>query len=113
MSRGKKLDLQIGSELGDSGWAVVSEKRESVVAEELEPEKHLLVLHKEKRRGKPVTLVGPFSLSREAQKELLKSLKKRLGCGGTSSEDFLEFQGDIQPKLREMLEEMGFRFKRK
>lgn len=112
MSRGKKLDLQIGAEF-DEGWAQVTEKRASVMEESLEPSKHQLVFHKEKRRGKPVTLVGPFSVDKDEMKELLKTLKKKLGCGGTLNEDFLEFQGDIQTKLRELLEGMEYRFKRK
>ncbi len=112
MSRGKKLDLQIGADFGESGWDVVSEKRESVLSEVLEPAKHRLVFHKEKRRGKYVTLVGPFSLEAERAKALLKTLKKKLGCGGTVNEDFLEFQGDVQAKLREELEAMTYRFKR-
>ncbi|WP_345977058.1 translation initiation factor [Sulfurimonas sp. HSL3-7] len=112
MSRGKKLDLQIGAEF-DEGWAQVTEKRASVIVESLEPSRHQLVFHKEKRRGKPVTLVGPFSVSKDEMKELLKTLKKRLGCGGTVNEVFLEFQGDIQTKLKGLLEEMEYRFKRR
>ncbi len=113
MSRGKKLDFQIGSDFDDSAWNVVTEKRKSIFSEVLEPSKHQLIFHKEKRRGKVVTLVGPFSLEKDVAKALLKTLKKKLGCGGTISEDFLEFQGDIQPKLRENLEVMEYRFKKK
>ena len=113
MSRGKKLDFQIGADFDDSDWNVVSEKRKSIFSEILEPSKHQLVFHKEKRRGKVVTLVGSFSLEKEETKSLLKMLKKKLGCGGTVSEDFLELQGDIQPKLREHLEAMDYRFKKK
>lgn len=113
MSRGKKLDLQIGADFDDSQWDVVSEKRKSTTAEIKLPEKHQLVFHKEKRRGKTVTLVGPFSLDEKVLKELLKTVKKKMGCGGTVSEDFLEFQGDIQVKLREQLEAMEYRFKKK
>ncbi len=113
MSRGKKLDFQIGADFDDSEWNVVSEKRKSTFSEILEPSKHQLVFHKEKRRGKVVTLVGPFSLEKETLKTLLKTLKKKLGCGGTISEDFLEFQGDIQPKLREQFEALEYRYKKK
>ncbi|MEN8148022.1 MAG: translation initiation factor [Campylobacterota bacterium] len=113
MSRGKKLDLQIGADFDDSDWNVVTEKRKSVFSETLEPSKHQLVLHKEKRRGKVVTLVGPFSLEKDDLKVLLKTLKKRLGCGGTVSEDLLELQGDIQLKLREQLEALEYRFKKR
>jgi len=113
MSRGKKLDLQIGMDFDDSDWNVISEKRKSVVSEISEPAKHQLVFHKEKRRGKVVTLVGPFMLEQATLKSLLKTLKKKLGCGGTVSEDFLELQGDIQPKLRENLEQLEYRFKKR
>ena len=113
MSRGKKLDLQIGRDFNDSDWNVVTEKRKSVIAEICEPSKHQLHFQKEKRRGKVVTLVGPFSLEKETLKTLLKTLKKKLGCGGTVNEEFLEFQGDIQPKLREKLEALTYRFKKK
>jgi len=113
MSRGKKLDLQIGTDFDDSEWNVVAQKRKSIFSETLEPAKHQLVLHKEKRRGKVVSLVGPFFLEKDVLKALLKTLKKKLGCGGTVSEDFLELQGDIQPKLREYLEALEYRYKKK
>ena len=113
MARGKVLDFEIGADFDESSWDVVSEKRKSLSCETMTPQKHQLVFHKEKRRGKVVTLVGPFSLEKEVQKTLLKTLKKKLGCGGTMNEDFLEFQGDIQPKLREQLENLEYRFKKK
>ena len=113
MSRGKKLDLQIGADFGESEWNVVSEKRKSVLSKHSEPSKHQLVFHKEKRRGKVVTLVGPFALDKEVLKSLLKTLKKKMGCGGTLNEDFLEFQGDTPLKLREQLEALEYRFKKK
>ena len=113
MSRGKKLDLQIGADFGSNDWDVVSEKRKSSVHEIKAGDKHQLVFHKEKRRGKVVTLVGPFMLEKETLKSLLKTVKKKLGCGGTVNEDFLEFQGDIQVKLRENLEKLEYRFKKR
>lgn len=113
MARGKVLDFEIGADFDDSSWNVVSQKRQSTASEKLTPQKHQLVFHKEKRRGKVVTLVGPFALEKEVQKTLLKTLKKKLGCGGTINEDFLEFQGDIQPKLRTQLEALEYRFKKK
>ena len=113
MSRGKKLDLQIGVDFDDGDWNVVTAKRKSVISKVCEPAKHQLHFQKEKRRGKVVTLVGPFSLEKETLKTLLKTLKKKLGCGGTINEEFLEFQGDIQPKLREKLEDLTYRFKKK
>lgn len=110
MGRGTKLDLSIGASF-DDGWQQVEEVGETETAEILEPSKHRLVFKKEKRRGKPVTLCGPFSLKKDDVNALLKRLKKKLGCGGTSKEAWLEFQGDIEPKLRQLLSGEGFGLK--
>ncbi len=113
MSRGKKLDLYIGADIED-GWAEVQTPRKTVVSDEiLEPSKHFLVFKKEKRRGKVVTLVGEFHLPKTDAAAILKTLKKKLGCGGSLKEGWMEFQGELQEKLRELLVEEGFRFKNK
>ena len=113
MSRGKKLDFFLGANIED-GWAEVqtpSSKKVSTAI--LEPSKHQLHFKKEKRRGKVVTLVGEFSLSKEDANATLKLLKKKIGCGGSYKNNYMEFQGELKPKLRELLESEGFRFKRK
>ncbi len=76
------------------------------------PEKHQLHFAKEKRRGKVVTIVKPFYLDKTALQALLKTLKKKLGTGGTVKEAGLEFQGDIPELLRKHLEMLGYRFKK-
>ena len=81
MGRGTKLDLSIGARF-DEGWQQVEEVGERETPELLEPAKHRLVFKMEKRRGKPVTLVGPFALEKGDAEKVLKSLKKQLGCGG-------------------------------
>ncbi|DAB28329.1 MAG: translation initiation factor SUI1 [Sulfurimonas sp. RIFOXYD12_FULL_33_39] len=112
MSRGKKLDIFIGAEIED-GWAEIKSPRKTVIADEiLEPSKHFLVFKKEKRRGKTVTLVGEFHLHVSQLETILKNLKKKLGCGGTLKDGWMEFQGELQEKLRELLINEGFRFKR-
>lgn len=111
MSRGKKLDIFIGAEIED-GWAKVESPRKTDISDEiLEPQKHFLVFKKEKRRGKTVTLVGEFYLSQNDSETILKSLKKKLGCGGTFKDGWMEFQGELKEKLRILLVEHGFRFK--
>ena len=77
----------------------------------LDPAAHRLVFQKEKRKGKPVTLVGPFSVSDADAQKALSALKKSLACGGAYKEGWMEFQGDISPKVREHLEKLGFTFK--
>ena len=111
MSRGKKLDLFIGADIDDS-WAQVQTPRKSKIANDIEePSKHFLHFSKEKRRGKTVTLVGEFFLSKTNATQTLKLLKKKLGCGGSFKDGFMEFQGELKEKLRPLLVEEGFRFK--
>ena len=111
MSRGKKLDIFIGADIGDS-WAEVQTPRKTKVSTEiLEPSKHSLYFSKEKRRGKIVTLVGEFLMPKIDTTAILKILKKKLGCGGSLKDNFMEFQGDLKDKIRPLLVDEGFRFK--
>ena len=113
MSRGKKLDIFIGADI-DNGWSEVQSPRKSKIANEiLEPAKHQLFFSKEKRRGKTVTLVGEFFLEKDDSSKLLKTLKKKLGCGGVFKDSFMEFQGDLKTKIRPFLVDENFRFKLK
>ena len=111
MSRGKKLDIFIGADF-EEGWSQLASARKTKITQEiLTPQKHLLHFAKEKRRGKTVTLVGPFSLTKEEQSRLLKLLKKKLGCGGAYKDGFMEFQGELKKKIRPLLTAEEFRFK--
>lgn len=110
MSRGTKLSLDLGASWGE-GWSVEEEKSSKTFTL-LDPSAHRLVFQKEKRKGKIVTLVGPFSLTEEEAQKTLSVLKKSLACGGAYKEGWMEFQGDISPKVRENLEKLGFRFKK-
>ena len=76
MSRGKKLNIFIGADIDDSWTQVQSPRKSTVGAEIQEPKKHFLHFAKEKRRGKTVTLVGEFFLSKEDANATLKTLKK-------------------------------------
>jgi translation initiation factor 1 len=109
MSRGKKLDLSIGASFDDD-WALVEEK--SPASKTIKPPKqHTLVFKKEKRRGKTITLVGEFFLEKKEAQKLLKKLKSSLACGGSFKEGFMEFQGELQEKLKPLLLQEDFRFK--
>jgi translation initiation factor 1 len=77
----------------------------------LPPEEHSLKISIEKRRGKKVTVVGNFHLIEKEQKELLKTLKKKLSTGGTIRENSLEFQGDIKEKVSIELKNLRFKIK--
>lgn len=111
MSRGKKLDIFIGADIKE-GWEEVKSPNKPLTSNEnVEPNKHFLFFKKEKRRGKTVTLVGEFFITQDKSEELLKNLKKKLGCGGAFKEGWMEFQGELKEKLKTLLVENGFRFK--
>lgn len=111
MAKGKKLDLNIGATFEDE-WNVVAGKKVLSKKEIVAPEKHFLVFKFEKRRGKPVTLIGPFQLTKDETASVLKKIKKSLGSGGGFKDEFMEFQGDCKDRLRELFTKEGFRFKK-
>jgi translation initiation factor 1 len=98
----------------DDGWSSDNKIKSSkkISTEIKEPNKHQLHFAKEKRRGKVVTIVKPFYLGKSDLQALLKTLKKKLGTGGTVKDDSLEFQGDIPDTLRKHLEALEYRFKK-
>ena len=112
MSRGKKLDLNIGAGGFEDEWNVVAGKKVLTKKELVAPEKHFLVFKFEKRKGKPVTLIGPFQIKKDEAASLLKKIKKSLGSGGSYKDEFMEFQGDCKERLRELFSKEGFRFKK-
>ena len=97
----------------DDGWSSDNKEKptQKISTETKPPEKHQLHFAKEKRRGKVVTVVKPFYLEKTDLQALLKTLKKKLGTGGTVKDDSLEFQGDIPALLRTQLESLEYRFK--
>ncbi len=109
----KKNLFEMGADFGDE-WSSDNKDKPSkkITTEIKEPNKHQLHFAKEKRRGKVVTIVKPFCLEKKDLQALLKTLKKKLGTGGTLKEDTLEFQGDTPEQIRKHLEVMGYRFKK-
>lgn len=77
---------------------------------ELPPQDHNLRIQttRKGRGGKTVTLIGPFQLSEESLKKLLKTLKNTCGTGGSAKDDRLEIQGDHREKLLEKLTQLGY-----
>ncbi len=108
----KKNLFEIGTDFGDDWSSDNKDKPSKTTSTEIkEPNKHQLHFAKEKRRGKVVTIVKPFYLAKSDLQALVKTLKKKLGTGGTVKENSLEFQGDIPEQLRTHLEALGYRFK--
>jgi translation initiation factor 1 len=61
------------------------------------------------RRGKAVTIVAGLALSTEMRDKLARELKQRLSAGGTAIQDTIEIQGEHTQRVRQYLEEQGFR----
>ncbi len=112
MPNRKKNLFEMGTDFGDAWSSDNKDKPSKDINTEIKiPQKHQLHFSKEKRRGKVVTIVKPFCLDKVTLQALLKTLKKKLGTGGTIKENTLEFQGDIPELLRKHLEGLGYRFK--
>jgi len=108
----KKNLFEMGANFNDEWSSNNKEKPKKKVSTEVkEPEKHQLHFAKEKRRGKVVTIVKPFFLSANHLKALLKTLKKKLGTGGTLKDETLEFQGEVEERLRIELKKLNYRLK--
>lgn len=103
--------FEMGAKFED-GWQLEKGKEKEVNKEIKAPQKHQLYMVKEKRKGKVVTIVKPFFIEKKEFQGILKTLKKNLSTGGTLKENALEFQGDIQERLREALMRLDFGFKR-
>jgi translation initiation factor 1 len=63
------------------------------------------------RGGKTVIIVDDFapSISMASIEELGRQLRNACGCGGTTRGRAIELQGNQPGKIRELLEEQGFR----
>ena len=59
-----------------------------------------------------MTLVGRFNISLDDKKEGLKLLKKKLACGGSINQEWLELQGDVKDKIKTILESDGWKFRK-
>jgi translation initiation factor 1 len=69
----------------------------------------VLRIEKAGRGGKTVTVISRLQSHPAGKEELLRKLKSACGAGGTMKNGDLEIQGDHRPRLKTLLEEMGYR----
>ena len=122
MSLADKLAFSMGSKLeGDNHDTQKEDKKNPKQSanssknssnEIIPKNQHQLVFTYEKRKGKPVTLVGRFNIKEDEKKEVLKLLKKKLACGGAIKDEWIELQGDIKEKIKTVLESDGWKFRK-
>lgn len=105
--------FEMGANLdGDDYDTSKNDKKNKKPSNEIIPKnQHQLVFTFEKRRGKPVTLVGRFYLNDKDKKDVLKLLKKKLACGGSIKDEWIELQGNVKDKIKTILEADGWKFK--
>ena len=82
--------------------------------ETLPPSRQRLIvgIDRRNRGGKQVTLVSGFVGSQEDLKELGRTIKTRLGVGGSAKDGEITVQGDFRDKVVAILKELGYNAKR-
>ncbi len=105
--------FKMGTNLSGDSWDTEKLKSKEKSFNKISKEEHQLVFTFEKRKGKPVTLVGRFYMSDKEKKDVLKLLKTKLACGGTVRDEWIELQGDVKNKIITILESDGWKFKKK
>lgn len=63
------------------------------------------------RKGNGVSLIKGLPLSPAELKPLAKTLKQKMGVGGSVKENVIEIQSDQREKLKTLLEGMGYSVK--
>ncbi|MBR6305700.1 MAG: translation initiation factor [Bacteroidales bacterium] len=88
--------------------------KEEAEATTLEPARQKLIagIDRRNRGGKQVTLVTGFVGTAEDLKELGRTLKTRLGVGGSAKDGEITIQGDFRDKVVELLKSLGYNAKR-
>lgn len=101
----------MGANLDGDQWDTGKNKKEKQKSQIIPKNQHQLVFTFEKRKGKPVTLVGRFYLDEKEKKQVLKLLKTKLACGGAIKDEWIELQGELKQKVIEILSVQGWKFK--
>ncbi len=89
-----------------------TEKQEEACT--LPPAKQRLVvgIDRRNRGGKQVTLITGFVGREDDLKELARTLKTRLGVGGSAKDGEITIQGDFRDKVVSLLQTLGYQAKR-
>ena len=92
------------------GWPLTNCQCSTTLAREAIPERVVAKLRMEKqgRGGKIVTVIYGLPNNAEFLKNLCSEMKKACGCGGATTDDGVELQGELRDRIRPLLEKKGF-----
>jgi translation initiation factor 1 len=88
------------------------QEQEQVETPEPSRQRLIVGIDRRNRGGKQVTLVTGFVGSADDLKELGRTLKTRLGVGGSAKDGEITIQGDFRDKVVEILRSLGYNAKR-
>ena len=97
------------------GWPLANCQCSKTLKEgkETVPDRVIAKLRMEKkgRGGKTVTVIYGLPNNDEFLKNLCSDLKKACGCGGATTDDGVELQGELRDRVLAHLEKRGFAVK--
>ena len=87
---------------------------ETEEADTLPPSRQRLIVGTDRRNrgGKQVTLISGFVGKADDLRELGRTLKTRLGVGGSAKDGEITIQGDFRDKVVSILQGLGYNAKR-
>ena len=87
-------------------------EEETVQTPEPSAQRLIVRIDRHSRGGKQVTLVEGFRGAEQDLAELGRSLKVKLGVGGSAKDGQITIQGDLRDKVTALLQSLGYNVKR-
>lgn len=83
--------------------------KEICACEEIAQEQQRIKVYTQERTfGKSVTIIQGLDEEQVDMEDIASKMKKNLACGGTVKEGRIELQGNHEPRVKDMLVDMGF-----